>query len=412
MERRTQTAVLELDARAPSAPRTESEALQAALERIVFLECRVDQVEAAASAERAADDRARHALAQAAARAADGAKRLGVLEATLATQRAETAELARRLGASEAARAALEAELHGKGEGLAAELVAARRELAEEKRRGHVQAGALDDARARVDSLTGARERLFGKLVEWQRLASGTEAEVDLAELIAELRAEIVHLEHARRQAEAREAVLRLALVARGGNADDVLAGAHAPAAPAAPAQAPGSRLQAPEGEAPAQAPGSRLQAPAGEAARSSGADASSAAPAASGSAAGAPSVAGAWSLESGASARSAAAESGASARSAALATAARFAGEGRLGILPADVEAALADLPTAAEREVARRLAAEVANGPDRLRLRAAVRLVELAGRRAASVIASAAGACADREVRAALVEQLGRSA
>ncbi len=67
------------------------------------------------------------------------------------------------------------------------------------------------------------------------------------------------------------------------------------------------------------------------------------------------------------------------------------------------------AGMPTDASRSLARRLAEEVVSGPATLRLRAAIRLVEVAGQGAVPALLAAAHE-AEGAVRASLIEQVGR--
>src|SRR5262245_30143864 len=77
-------------------------------ERILLLECRLEQASSAVDGARADADRLRSSLAEAAAREADHAHRYSLVHQELAEARSEIASLHERLGRTEALRSELE----------------------------------------------------------------------------------------------------------------------------------------------------------------------------------------------------------------------------------------------------------------------------------------------------------------
>lgn len=187
-------------------------------ERVLLLECRLEQLRSALEDARADADRVRARLAEVAAREADHARRYGQVHEELAEARAEIASLHERLDRSEAFRAELEGHLFEAGaRGDAAELVRLRREVLAERQRALVNERTLARLRSRVEELLSSRETLLTRVAEWQRLVrtDGPEA-VDLAEFMAELRRDILDLEHRNAAGERQEAALRARLARQG----------------------------------------------------------------------------------------------------------------------------------------------------------------------------------------------------
>ncbi len=216
-------------------------------ERIVFLECRCEQLAAANEVAQAELAYTRKSLAVAEQReAACVAQQQGV-QALLDEKIRVLAEQSRRLTESEALRLAIEARQKSGEEELRAQVRSARMELEQKKRDIAMLSSKLEDARARIETLDRSHERLYTKLFEWHSLVqAGTPDAIDLAEFIAELRAEVLSLERLLARSEARERALAAVLGAAG--VDSVLAAEssavdpatqRAPAPEAVPPDAP-----------------------------------------------------------------------------------------------------------------------------------------------------------------------------
>lgn len=187
-------------------------------ERILLLECRLEQAHSALEDARAEADRLRVRLAEAAAREADHARRYSTVHQELAEARAEIVSLHEALDRSEAQRAELEGHLFESGaRDDAAELIRLRREVLAQRDRCLAAERAASRLRTRVDDLLQSREALLSRVATWQRLIrqDGPEA-VDLAEFMAELRRDILDLEHRNAAGEQREAALRERLLRAG----------------------------------------------------------------------------------------------------------------------------------------------------------------------------------------------------
>lgn len=187
-------------------------------ERVLLLECRLEQMRSALRVAREEADRARSKLAEATAREANHARRYSLLHEELADARAEVALLHRQLERSEVLRAEMEGHLFESGaHGDAEELVRLRRKALAEGQRTLVSSRALARLRSRVEELLASRETLLTRVAEWQRMVreDGPEA-ADLSEFMAELRSEILELERRQVASEAREAVLRERLALAG----------------------------------------------------------------------------------------------------------------------------------------------------------------------------------------------------
>lgn len=187
-------------------------------ERILLLECRLEQLRSALDEARSEADSVRMKLAEGAVREADQARRHSLVHQELAEARAEIASLRERLDRSEALRAELEGHLFEAGaRGDAAELVRLRREVMAQRQRSIVSERTSARLRARADELLMSRETLLTRVAEWQRLVQREgPAAADLAEFMAELRRDILHLEHRNAAGERQEAALRQRLVRAG----------------------------------------------------------------------------------------------------------------------------------------------------------------------------------------------------
>jgi hypothetical protein len=187
-------------------------------ERVILLECRLEQMRSALGAAREEADAARTNLAESCAREADHARRSAVLHAELAEARAEVAALHRRLERSEALKAEIEGYLFEAGARADTdELARLRTRVLVEDQRSLVNDRALARLRWRVEDLAATRETLLTRVAEWQQLIrkEGPDA-ADLSEFLAELRSEILELEHRNVTSEAREMFLRERLAMAG----------------------------------------------------------------------------------------------------------------------------------------------------------------------------------------------------
>ncbi len=180
-------------------------------DRILQLECRLEQLRSALGEARSDADRARLQLAEAAAHQADETRRYGLLQDELARVREEAAALHRRLEHSEALRAELEGRLfESAAQGDAQELVRLRQEVAAAQERALVAEQTAAQLRSRVEELVALRETLLTRVVEWQQaVRQGDSEAVDLGEFIAALRRAILELERENAEGERREAALR-----------------------------------------------------------------------------------------------------------------------------------------------------------------------------------------------------------
>ncbi|MQA90837.1 MAG: hypothetical protein GEU90_11450 [Gemmatimonas sp.] len=187
-------------------------------ERVVLLECRLEQLRSKLDSARGDADHARTRLAESLAREADHARRLCVLQEELAESRTEIAALHRRFDRSEALRTELEGHLFETGSsGDGEDANELRRQLLAERHRAVVKERVLARLRARVEELLSSREILLSRVAEWQKLVreDGPEA-ADLSEYLSELRREIMDLERQSSAGEGREAALREHLILLG----------------------------------------------------------------------------------------------------------------------------------------------------------------------------------------------------
>jgi len=160
----------------------------ATLERVCFLEWRVEQLTCALEDKERLLQHQRVQLAESAQREAEATSRVSELERLLAEVRREAVLLGDRRD--------LQADLEERfGDSERANLQAARvvRELERERERASSTQRALEFARERITILESGRERFFAKLITWQRMGQGQEG-ADLAQFIAELRAEVSRL--------------------------------------------------------------------------------------------------------------------------------------------------------------------------------------------------------------------------
>ncbi len=219
-------------------------------ERVLLLECRLEEMRSALDASREEADRARTKLAEAAVREADHARRYNLIHEELAEARSEVATLHRHLERSEALRAEIAGHLFEAGPRAdAQELVRLRKKVLAEDQRSVVSDRTVARLRERIEELVSSRETLLTRIAEWQQLIreDGPEA-ADLSEFLAELRREILDLEHQNVVGSAREHALRERLAMAGIDPDrGDPEPAPAPEPPAEPASPP---LDGPEATA------------------------------------------------------------------------------------------------------------------------------------------------------------------
>ena len=169
--------------------------LLTAIERIGFLEWRLEQVGAELTSTRMALVEQRLELARASRREAESAEQLRELRTQVAKSQDESARLERRFLESEATRAQLEKTIRPVAfEEIAADYA----RLLARSRTADVEAAALSEAHAQIARLQGQLDRFFERLIQWQHAsASGDPDAIDLMELISELRGETLRLEAA-----------------------------------------------------------------------------------------------------------------------------------------------------------------------------------------------------------------------
>jgi hypothetical protein len=183
-------------------------------DRVLLLECRLEELRSSLAEARAEADRARTRLAEAAAREADLARHHGLVQEELAAARDEVATLHRRLERSEALRAGMEGRIFEAGSDDAEELVRLRREASGTRGETGAYRQTMSHMRARIEELVATREVLLTRVVEWQRaVREGDPEALDLAEFITALRRDILELEHQNFLGERREAELRQRLL-------------------------------------------------------------------------------------------------------------------------------------------------------------------------------------------------------
>ena len=206
---------------------SEPDALRRALERMCFLEWRLEQMEATLAGERRQASHKEVALAEAASREASVAARVHELTERLAATIRENALLADRLAHADGTRATLESRLEQSTAQTSAESTELARALLAERQRAEVKARALSAAQERLEVLERAHDRFFQRLVYWQQaVRDGDPEAVDMAEFISELRAEIVRLSSENMLAAMREENLRRSLETAGIDPEAALASA------------------------------------------------------------------------------------------------------------------------------------------------------------------------------------------
>ena len=187
-------------------------------ERVLLLECRLEEMQAALNTAREEADHVRTRLAEAAAKETHHARRFCLIHEELAEARAEIAILHRHLDRSEALRAELTGHLFEAGPREdAEELMRLRRKALAEDQRASLSDRTIARLRERIDELLTSREILLTRIAEWQQLIREDRSEAaDLSEFLAELRREILDLEHRSANSDVREARLRERLALAG----------------------------------------------------------------------------------------------------------------------------------------------------------------------------------------------------
>ncbi len=212
------------------------EALAAAVERIGFLEWRLDQMAGRLEAEREAVNAQRRLVSDAARREAEASERIRALNTRLAEARAESARLADR--AAQAEKTLREVERRGGGgpDGTQQRVAEAYAKLLATRRKDDADGDALARAQERIDRLERQQERFFERLVRWQHAsAHGDRDAIDLAGLIAELRNETLRLSADRTATEATNRTLVRALADAGIEAPEPAARAVTSSPPSTP---------------------------------------------------------------------------------------------------------------------------------------------------------------------------------
>lgn len=191
-------------------------------ERVLLLECRLEQMRSSLDAARKEADTARMETAEISAREADHVRRFALLHEELAEARTRIAELHRALDRADALREELAGHLfEGGGREDAEELIRLRREALAEDQRALRADRTVQRLRDRVDELLTSRELLLTRVAEWQQLIRKGEPEAaDLSEFLADLRREILDLEHRGAASDAREQRLRRRLSRAGMDPD------------------------------------------------------------------------------------------------------------------------------------------------------------------------------------------------
>ncbi|MEQ8979684.1 MAG: HEAT repeat domain-containing protein [Deltaproteobacteria bacterium] len=191
------------------------EALAAAVERIGFLEWRLDQMAARLESEREAVNAQRRLVADSTRREAESAEKIRGLTTRLAEARAESARLSDR--AAQAEKTLREVERRGSAEATQDRVAEAYARLLATRQKDDADGEALTRAQARIDRMERQQERFFERLVRWQHaVAAGDRDAIDLASLIAELRNETLKLSADRTATEATNRALRHALADAG----------------------------------------------------------------------------------------------------------------------------------------------------------------------------------------------------
>ena len=165
-----------------------ADALPAALERASLLEWRLEQVTLREKDLWLRLEAERTAAAEAQQRIADLTERVQHVEDALAEARRANAALTARLAEAE------DRAAHSISPRAGRDAVALARAWRREHHRAEQNTLALREARDRLEVLEHAQVRFHTRLTEWQRQVATERQDLDLAEFIAELRAEVLRL--------------------------------------------------------------------------------------------------------------------------------------------------------------------------------------------------------------------------
>ncbi|MCA9550349.1 MAG: hypothetical protein KC933_09955 [Myxococcales bacterium] len=186
------------------------------MERICFLDWRLEQLEATLQDAHARNQGLRRELSEVTAARQRDLSEQALLTDRLTEARREVQSLEERLALSERGRASSEAHARGLDRRWMQRLGEEQAHAERERQRAEVASRALADARQRLDVLERAHAEFFLRLEAWQRLLGRDPDRIDLAEFISDLRGEIVRLSEEQVGAHRRETRLRLALVEAG----------------------------------------------------------------------------------------------------------------------------------------------------------------------------------------------------
>ncbi len=174
-------------------------ALSSALERASLLEWKLEQVTLREKDLWLRLEAERNGLASAQQRVVDLSARVHEAEMALADAHRANAALTARLADAEQHRA-------DSARSAEPETVAVARAWRAAEQRATQKEAELREARARLEVLEHAQVRFHARLYEWQRQTATEQPDLDLAELIAELRAEVLRLTHANQRLRAQRA--------------------------------------------------------------------------------------------------------------------------------------------------------------------------------------------------------------
>ncbi|MBX2813850.1 MAG: hypothetical protein KTR25_18680 [Myxococcales bacterium] len=174
---------------------TQESSLLAALERIGFLEWRLEQLGAELTTERAKLHEHRSELARSSRREAETAETIRDLRMQLAQTQEECTLLSRRYLEAEATRNKLE---QNGGQASIAQLATDYARLLARAKAADRQEEELAHANERISRLQAQLNRFFERLIQWQHATASDDPDaIDLIELISDLRGETLRLEAA-----------------------------------------------------------------------------------------------------------------------------------------------------------------------------------------------------------------------
>lgn len=190
--------------------------LDHALERICFLQWRLEQLESTVQDARRKNQSLRSQLTQLThEQTHDRALQVSLTD-QLGQSRREVQSVEERMALAERGRSSAEAHGREVQTRLLNSNQSLKSEVERERQRAEVLSRTLADARNRLDGLERSHARFFFRLEEWQQLLGTDPDRIDLAEFIAELRSDVIRLSGERDISQKREQRLRLALVEAG----------------------------------------------------------------------------------------------------------------------------------------------------------------------------------------------------